>query len=184
LSGIAARYRVTPASIISYNGITNPEQIFAGRSIFIPGASIPAWGSAASSASGPYDAWLARSLVESWARTYGILASLPLAVAWQESGFNQAMVSATGAIGVMQIEPYTAARISAYLGRRLNLYNLYDNVQAGVFWLTHLLVFYGWDKRLAIAAYYQGSKSLAAYGFYADTVQYVDNVLALQSRFG
>jgi soluble lytic murein transglycosylase-like protein len=94
------------------------------------------------------------------------------------------MISQTGAIGVMQVEPYTGHRISQLLGRTFNLYNIDDNIHGGVYWLTHLLNFYGWNVQLAVAAYYQGTRSLAAYGAFSDTQQYVQDVLSLQSQFG
>jgi soluble lytic murein transglycosylase-like protein len=125
-----------------------------------------------------------RSLIVSDASWYGIEASLALAVAYEESGFNQAAVSRTGAIGVMQIEPYTGAHISRLLGRTINLYYLNDNVQAGVYWLSVLVRYYGGDERLAVAAYYEGARALARRGMYRDTVQYVANVMALKYRFG
>jgi soluble lytic murein transglycosylase-like protein len=105
-------------------------------------------------------------------------------VGWQESGFNQTLTSRTGAIGVMQVEPYTGIHISALLGRPFNLYNVDDNVHAGVFWLSHLLAYYGGNERLAIAAYYQGTRSIAEHGFFQDTIQYVADVLSLESSFG
>jgi LysM repeat protein len=185
LSAIAQRFGVSAAALEAANQIRNPAVIIAGSRLFIPGASAAAGAvPPATNSIDPYDPSLARSLVVGWARFYGIAPSLPLAIAWQESGFNQGMISNTGAIGVMQVEPYTGRRISQLLGRPVNLYNLDDNIHGGVFWLTHLLNFYGWNVQLAVAAYYQGTRSLAVYGPYADTQQYVQNVLALQTQFG
>jgi soluble lytic murein transglycosylase-like protein len=180
LTGIAVRYGVTRAAIEAANGIANPSLIVAGSYLDVPNASsgASAQGSSDASASG------AQSLIVNWSRTYGISPSLALAIGYQESGFNQSVTSRTGAIGIMQVEPYTGVIISRLLGRPVNLYNFQDNVHGGVFWLSHLLVFYGWDVALAVAAYYEGTRSLARYGVFADTQQYVNNVLALQSRFG
>ena len=50
----------------------------------------------------------------SYAQRYGLEPALPLAVAWQESGFNESLVSRTGAVGVMQVEPSTR---QAYAGK-------------------------------------------------------------------
>jgi soluble lytic murein transglycosylase-like protein len=131
---------------------------------------------------GVYDPWTARSLIVQDAAIFGMNSTLPLAVAWEESGFNQTLTSSTGAIGVMQVEPYTGTHISQLLGRHFNLYDVADNVYAGVYWLSVLLRYYGWNERLAVAAYYQGTRSLARVGMYADTRQYVANVMALQLR--
>jgi hypothetical protein len=42
----------------------------------------------------------------------------------------------------------------------------------------------GGDPALAAAAYYQGLSSVRSHGMYSDTQAYVNNVLALQHRFG
>jgi len=173
LTTIAARYGISLASLMSANGISNPNRIIIGTRLTIPGAWSPSYAPAT-----------ARWLITSYAAQYGIEASLPLAVAYEESGFNQSVISRTGAIGVMQVEPYTAEVIARYWGRPVNLYQLDDNIHAGVYWLASLVRFYGGNETLAIAAYYQGTRSIAANGFYTDTTQYVNNVLALKSSFG
>lgn len=172
LIGIAARYGVAPYALKMANRILNPDLIAIGWRLTIPSG----WGVYAPSA--------ARSTISAYAQAYGIEAPLALAVGWQESGFNQSAVSGTGAVGVMQVEPYTAQRVSQLLDRPFNLYALDDNVHAGVFWLAHLVAFYGGNERLAVAAYYEGTKALARYGFFQDTVQYVNDVMALKTIFG
>jgi LysM repeat protein len=175
LGGIAARYGVSPATLMAANRIVNPNLIVIGSRLRIPAGVAPVYS---------YNPWAARSLIATYAQRYNLESSLPLAVGWQESGFNQNAVSRTGAVGVMQVEPYTGRHISALLGRPLNLYNLEDNVQAGVYWLSNLVAYYGGDERLAVAAYYEGTHDLATHGFYQDTVQYVNNVMALKTYFG
>lgn len=174
LSGIAATYGVSIGSLMTANGLSNPDLVRIGSVLAIP--------SSLGSGVGVYDPWTARSLIVQDAAIFGMGATLPLAVAWEESGFNQTLTSSTGAIGVMQVEPYTGAHISRILGRQLNLYAVSDNVYAGVYWLSVLLRYYGWNERLAVAAYYQGTRSLARVGMYADTRQYVANVMALKLR--
>ena len=85
---------------------------------------------------------------------------------------------------MMQVEPFTARHISRVLGRQLNIWNVTDNVYAGVYWLYVLLRYYGGNERLAVAAYYEGTRAMARYGMYADTRQYVANVMALKLRVG
>jgi LysM repeat protein len=173
LSGIAARYGTYLSTLMMANRITNPDHIVIGTRLVIPRA----WNAG-------YDPYQARALIVAYARRYGLEPSLPLAVGWQESGFNQTVRSSAGAIGVMQVEPYTAAHIARLWGRSVNLYNVDDNIRAGVFWLAVLVSYYGGNERLAIAAYYEGTKALARYGMFADTLQYVNNVLALKTGFG
>src|SRR5579864_1756835 len=51
----------------------------------------------------------AQSLIQQAAAKYGVDPALALAVANQESGYNQAARSSAGAIGIMQLMPSTAA---------------------------------------------------------------------------
>lgn len=178
LSGIASRFGVTTSAVTSINNLVNQDLVVIGTQLRIPGSTGSAYSSTV------YDPWTARSLIVQFAGMYGVNPSLPLAIGWQESGFNENMISSTGAIGVMQVEPYTGTTIANILGRPMELHNIRDNVQAGVFWISNLVRYYGGDERLAVAAYYQGSRSLAHHGFYQDTYQYVANVLALKARFG
>lgn len=173
LTGIASRYGTTISSLLAANHLYNADRIVIGSRLSVP-ASGGSW----------YDPLAARSAIVSYARQYGLDPSLPLAIGWQESGFNNTLVSRTGAIGVMQVEPYTEVTISRLVGRPFNLHNVDDNVHAGVFWLSRLLTYYGGNERLAIAAYYEGSRAIARVGLYQDTIQYVRDVLALQARFG
>lgn len=173
LLAIASRFRTTVSSLITVNHVLNPDVIVIGSRLALPGGLAPA-----------YAPMSARSLIVSYARAYGVEPALALAIGWQESGFNQTALSSTGAIGVMQVEPYTGTTIANLLGRPINLYLMQDNIQAGVFWLAHLLAYYGGDVHLAVAAYYQGTRSIARRGFFQDTTQYVNNVLSLQAQFG
>jgi LysM repeat protein len=178
LSGIAARFGVTTSAVTSVNNLLNEDLVVIGTQLRIPANAASGYSATV------YDPWTARALIVQFARIYGIDPALPLGIGWQESGFNETMISGTGAIGVMQVEPHTGVTISNILGRRMELHNVRDNVQAGVFWISNLVRYYGGDERLAVAAYYQGSRSLAHHGFYQDTYQYVANVLALKARFG
>jgi soluble lytic murein transglycosylase-like protein len=131
----------------------------------------------------PSPAGVAR-IIRGTAHRWGVDPRLALAVAWQESGFNQRWVSPTGAVGAMQVEPYTGAFVSTYLvHRRLNLYDARDNATAGVALLSVLLRETHGNQRKAVAGYYQGLASVRARGMFADTKNYVANVLALRNRF-
>jgi LysM repeat protein len=181
LSTIAARYGTSISGLLSANRVLNPDRILIGTRLTIPQGTQAATPAVGSTAAAP---WSVRGLITSWAAYYGVDGALALAIGWQESGFNENALSATGAIGVMQVEPYTGARIGQLLGRQINLYLTSDNVQAGVYWLWNLLRYYGGNESLAIAAYYQGTRSIARFGLYADTRQYVADVQSLQVQFG
>jgi len=177
LSGIAARYGVTTASLRALNSISNPNRLLAGTRLAVPTAVSDTYSPSISSSS-------ARTLIVEYAQEYNVAPSFALGIAWQESGFNQALVSSTGAVGVMQLEPASRDHVSWLLGRSFNIDDLRDNVQAGVYWLSRLLTYYNGNERLAAAAYYQGPRSLQRLGWFQDTVQYVSNVEALKARFG
>jgi soluble lytic murein transglycosylase-like protein len=122
-----------------------------------------------------------RSLVVATARYLGVDASLALAVANQESGFQQRVVSDADAIGVMQVLPATARRLSTVTKRNLDLYDAADNVTAGVLLIRMLTRAAPLDQ--AIAGYYQGLSSVERSGPFADTKRYVSDVLALRRDF-
>ena len=112
--------------------------------------------------------------------------SLAAAIGWQESGFNNAMVSSANARGVMQVMPGTWDWVQANLSRnrRLDPGSATDNVRAGSLYLGQLLRETRGDPALAAAGYYQGLASVRRIGMLPETRRYVANVLALRSRFG
>ena len=123
--------------------------------------------------------------IQSVASQHGVSPSLAAAIAWQESGFNNGMVSSANARGVMQVMPGTWDYVEQNLaGRRLDTNSATDNVHAGVLYLQHLLEQTGGDENAAIAGYYQGLGSVQSRGLFDDTQNYVANVQALRSRFG
>jgi len=106
-----------------------------------------------------------------------------LAVSYWESGWNQAARSYTGAVGLMQVEPYTAAWAGpALLHRRVNLNNPVDNAELGAALLRSYL-----DRlhnpKLALAAYYQGLSGVLRHGIYPSSRTYVNGIWRLRNRF-
>ena len=127
------------------------------------------------------------SEVGSIASSEGVPASLAEAIGYQESGFNNGMVSSTGAVGVMQIMPSTWNWIGQNLAGPPPLSDqssASDNIRAGSLLLHSLLSDTGGDEAMAVAGYYQGLQSVRAHGLYPDTQAYVNNVMALRQRFG
>jgi Transglycosylase SLT domain/LysM domain len=122
-----------------------------------------------------------RSLVIRMAQHYGVSKSLALAVAWQESGWQQKRVSHAGAIGVMQVMPDTGRWMRWYAGRKLRLHDTHDNIQAGVMTLRILQSWTDYDNN-AIAAYYQGLGNVRKHGWFRDTKHYVRSVRGIQHR--
>ena len=127
------------------------------------------------------------SEVGSVAAANGVPPSLAAAIAWQESGFNNDLVSSADARGVMQILPGTWAWIQHSLdtgGPPLASASAADNVRGGVLLLHSLLNSTGGDPSMAAAGYYQGLPSVVQHGVYPSTQNYVNNVLALERQFG
>jgi hypothetical protein len=117
-----------------------------------------------------------------WSRTYGVDPLLVRAVALWESGYNNSLVSPAGARGVMQVTPATWRYVEDVLvGRRIPRTRS-GNIHVGVAFLHELLREFRGDVRLALAAYYQGPRSVKRRGPLRGTRHYVAGVLALRGR--
>jgi len=121
-----------------------------------------------------------RRVVVSTARRHHVDPHLALAVAWEESGWQQHRISGAHAVGAMQVLHGTARWMSVYVGRRLNVYSLRDNVTAGVVLLR--ILGHQASYRGAIASYYQGLGSVRRHGMYPSTRAYTRDVVALHRR--
>jgi hypothetical protein len=118
------------------------------------------------------------------ARRYGWDPYLIMAQAWQESYWNQNELSWTGAIGVMQVMPNTAAEMESwYFGHEMNIwYSAYDNIEMGVAYLTVLYNETG-SVDNALASYYQGWGSVQRDGLFPDTEEYVSRIWMFRDMF-
>lgn len=205
LSAIAARYGVSVGQLAAANGLNPSGLLLSGTTLNVsgsgssssssqyastPATSQPAVATSAAPASGsstpqPTAESVSPSQVGSIAAANGVPPSLAEAIGYQESGFNNNEVSPTGATGVMQIEPGTWNYIGQNLAGPppLSPSSATDNVRAGTL-LLHSLINQTGSPSMAAAAYYQGLPSIRAHGLYRDTQQYVNDVMALQQRFG
>jgi LysM repeat protein len=189
LTGIARHYGVTIAQIVAANGIPNASRIYAGQRLTIPGAASarPAAARAAMPATmatlvARRDA-VRRVIVEE-ARRFGVPKAFALAVAWQESGWQQGVVSHAGAIGVMQLLPTTADWVGqAMLGTPIDPRDLRQNVRGGVRLLAHYLDRYDGDRAKALAAYYQGQTAVDRHGIYPVSRPYIASIAVLEALF-
>jgi LysM repeat protein len=192
LSGLAAAARVPAAQMAYMNGLNPSAQLIAGTVIKLPtGASINATAPAPAQTIVPQAAPMASpgrltaGQVGTLAAQSGAPSSLASAIAWQESGFNNAMISSANARGVMQVMPGTWSWVQSNLaGTRLDPSSPTDNVKAGSLYLAHLLRETNGDPAMAAAGYYQGLASVRRIGMLPETRRYVANVLALRGRFG
>ena len=99
------------------------------------------------------------------------------AVVQAESAFNPHARSVKGAMGLMQLMPGTAAQYGV-----TNAYDPVQNIRAGVAYLKSLLVRFGNDVSLALAAYNAGPGAVEKYGRavppYKETRNYVSKIRA------
>jgi N-acetylmuramoyl-L-alanine amidase len=193
LSGIAAASGVTAGQLAWMNGLDPAAPLLIGTALKLPTGSQlagpssaqPAPSAVPQAAPNPTPARLSSVQVGQVAAQHGVSPSLAAAVAWQESGFNNGVVSPANARGVMQVLPGTWAWVEQNLaGRELDPNSAIDNVSAGSLYLGQLLRDTGGDEARAIASYYQGEASVRAVGMLPETQRYVANVMALRSHFG
>ncbi len=171
LTAIAARYAVGMDAIAEANGIEDANQIFISQVLTIPGGTPVARVSRAE----------AEAILRSAEAEFGLPRGLLLALAWQESGWQQGIVSDAGAVGITQILPDTANwAIEQFVPDAHNWQgSARDNARMGAAVLAYYLHRTGGDVRLSLAAYYQGWRSVEQRGMFEETRDYVDNVLAL-----
>jgi hypothetical protein len=108
------------------------------------------------------------------ASRYGVDASLLAAMANQESGFNSQAVSPTGAQGLMQFMPSTAA------GLGVNPLDPNSAIDGAARYLSSLTKQFG-STDLALAAYNSGPGTVSRYGGippYSETQNYVRSVMS------
>jgi soluble lytic murein transglycosylase-like protein len=114
------------------------------------------------------------AVVEQTARRHDVDVNLVKAMIHTESNSNPRAVSNKGALGLMQLMPFTA--------RDLGVTNAFDpvqNVDGGVRYLKSLLTQFGGDLSRSLAAYNAGPGAVTRYGGvppYRETQDYVKKI--------
>jgi N-acetylmuramoyl-L-alanine amidase len=189
LTGIARRYSTTVEVLVRLNHLPRANFIWVGQRILVP--AVPA-------GSDPQTGWsiarfpaatralmahraVIRDLIADEARRAGVPVPLALAVAWQESGWRQRVVSSAGAVGVMQLLPSTARWVAdSMLHAPIDIHSPRSNVRGGVALLKHYLLRYRGDLRRALAAYYQGQGAVDHHGIFPVSRPYIASILLLE----
>ncbi len=174
LWGIAARFGVGMHRLARANHLRVGGILLAGITLRVPAGSAPA--------QSPLDQWSVPASIDAWSAHYGVDASLARAVAWQESGFHTNILSPAGAWGPMQILPGTWTYVEDVLIGHPVPHTGDGDVRIGVAFLHHLIHAFGGNEARAVAAYYQGERSVRVRGVLPGTRWYVRNVLALRGR--
>jgi soluble lytic murein transglycosylase-like protein len=152
---------------------------FASMVASAMGSAVPAGPS--SSGPSPVAPAQIEQLVNANAGAWGVDPALVKAIIANESGFDPAATSKTGAQGLMQLEPGTAAELGVG-----NAYDPAQNIWGGTRYVRGLLERFHGDLRLAIAAYNAGPGAVEKYGGippYAETQAYVENVLDSYKKY-
>ena len=199
LFAIAARFGVSVSALAAANGISNPNHVLSGTRLVVPqgasgmaladdatpiaGTDVAVGGLPTQLADNPSRLTLEPDFASA-AATYGV--SLPLleALCWWESGWQVAIVSPDGAVGVCQVEPATAAFVDQFLvDTDLNPSTAAQNIDLGAAYLASLLRQTAGNVSEALAGYYQGLASVRQQGMSAPTDTYVEGVEAYASIF-
>jgi LysM repeat protein len=173
LTAIAAKHKTTVPALAKANNLRANGILLQGKMLRLPTGTGIATELSRSTV---------RSHIDRWAAHFGVPVTLARALAWQESGFQTNITSPVGAWGPMQVMPATWSFVeSVLLGRQVPKTGE-GGVEVGMALLAHLLKRFHGDRRLAIAAWYQGEKAVRERGLFEDTKTFVANVLALSGR--
>ena len=182
LTNVAVRYQTTVAVVQKANQMGDKTVITVGQRLVVP---LPLnWAYVPQRLRAYPDRLALIPVFDKWAKQNAIDADLLKATTYLESGWNNKKVSSTGAIGIGQLMPDTAAFIEHDLiGVDLNPKQPQDNIRMSARYLRFLLRGADGNVSLALMRYYQGYGSLQRNGAYPQTSQYARDVLALRRQF-
>ena len=184
LSSLARRYHTTVAKLARLNHLDPSHVLLIGTKLRIPAGSSSASTHHVTATRVAYrtaSVASVRALLDRWALHYGVSVHLVRALAWMESGYNNASSrrsERTGSCSSCRRRGYVE---TVLIGHRL-VHNADGNVHVGLAYLTHLLHDFDGNERLALAGWYQGERAVRKHGLYKVSNAFVADVLALTAR--
>ena len=106
LSSIARHYHTTVAKLARRNHLDPSHFLLIGARLHVPRVRHVGTTQTHRVAYRTQSVASVRALLDHWAAHYGVSVHLVRALAWMESGYNNALVSSVGARGIMQLLPY------------------------------------------------------------------------------
>jgi LysM repeat protein len=191
LERVARRFGTSVSALARLNGLRNVHVVQTGARLTLPPAD-------ASGADAPPDSGrgLPPRLVsdparlalvprfDHWAKAYKVPPDLLKAMTWMESGWQNHKRSSVGAHGIGQLMPDTVDFVSGNLLREgLDPRRPDDNIKMSARFLRYLLDQNGGNPSRALAAYYQGLRSVRERGMLPETKAYVAAITSLRRRF-
>jgi soluble lytic murein transglycosylase-like protein len=143
------------------------KMLLFGACFAVLGSASLAWGTHLRDRASVYYA-------DAYADQYRVPRALVHAIIAQESAWNPRALSTKGAAGLMQLMPDTAEQYGIQ-----HPFAVTENLSGGVRYLADLLVQFGGEMRLVVAAYYCGALPLRREGLAyhnPDVVAYVESV--------
>ena len=122
-----------------------------------------------------------REVIDFHAKRRGLSEALVKAVIHAESGGNTLAKSRSGACGLMQLMPSTAAEMGIY-----NLLDPDQNIAGGTRYLAKMFEMFDGNKELALAAYNAGPRAVRRYRGvppYRETRVYIKRVLRFEKDY-
>ena len=121
------------------------------------------------------------ALLEKYSDKYKLDENLVKSIAKTESNFNPSAVSKAGAVGVMQLMPFTAKSLGVS-----NSFNPEQNINGGTKYLKNLLNKYNGNEKFALAAYNAGPGAVNKYGGvppYKETQNYIQKIFQFKKQY-